>query len=293
MLLAACTTVSTPTPSQTTESPLAPSSTTAIASTFPTSTAASSTTLPPEPSAPPRLEVWIVPGHGTPADLGPFVAVLADGTIYVRDFRAETSGSDPVWTGRLSDPSQVESLVADLPRGGDSTFGLIGMDGATLFVVLDGEPITALWGPWHEAQDPQAQAARELAIEIVYDQLASREWWDQSGLTDGPLRLARLDGLVGQVSEFLDQLPPEALRTAVRVPWPDSPPGFEDPRVFECFFVGGPAAAEVAEVLAGTEEQVVWTSSDLEFFTVRERWLFPYETPCEPDAPLITARQDD
>ena len=90
----------------------------------------------------------MVPGHGTPPDLGPLFAVLTDGTIYIRDFRDEGSGPDPVWTGRLADPSLVESLVAELPRGGDSVFGITGMDGATLIVVLDGEPITALWGPW-------------------------------------------------------------------------------------------------------------------------------------------------
>jgi hypothetical protein len=33
--------------------------------------------------------------------------------------------------------------------------------------------------------------------------------------------------------------------------------------------------------------------ADFEFFTVRERWLLPYETPCEPNAPLITARHDE
>ena len=32
---------------------------------------------------------------------------------------------------------------------------------------------------------------------------------------------------------------------------------------------------------------------DLGFFILRERWLFPYEVPCSPDAPPITARRDD
>jgi hypothetical protein len=235
----------------------------------------------------------MVPGHGTPPDLGPFFAVLDDGTIYIRDFRAEVSGPDPVWTGRLADPSLVESLVVDLPRGGDSTFGIRGMDGATLIVVLDGEPITALWGPWNTAQDPTAQQARELAIQIIYDQLASPGWWEQPGLLEEPLRPAELDRLVGQASEFIDQLPQEARRTAVRTPWPGELPNLEGPRAFECFVIQGAGALEVDEILTTTEQQVLWVVGNIEFFTVRERWLLPYETPCEPNAPPITARLDE
>ncbi|HIE22290.1 MAG TPA: hypothetical protein EYP73_06810, partial [Acidimicrobiia bacterium] len=93
--------------------PAAATTTTAPPVTIATVVTSTSTTLPPDSAAAPRLEVWMVPGHGTPPDLGPLFAVLTDGTIYIRDFRDEGSGPDPVWTGRLADPSLVESLVAE------------------------------------------------------------------------------------------------------------------------------------------------------------------------------------
>ncbi|HIE22152.1 MAG TPA: hypothetical protein EYP73_06085 [Acidimicrobiia bacterium] len=98
---------------------------------------------------------------------------------------------------------------------------------------------------------------------------------------------------MGQASEFISQLPEEARSAAVRVPWPGELPDLEGPRAFECLMVEGPVAVEVAGVLTDTEQQVVWMVVDFEFFTVRERWLLPYETPCEPGVPSLAARFDD
>ena len=241
----------------------------------------------------PRLEIWGVGGMGASrvSDTdGPFFVVLDDGTVYLRHppFGEPLA---PVWTGELSDPSSVENLIADLPRGGDSTFGASGSDAGTVIVVLDGEPVTAIYNPRLEVDDPEQKEARDLALEIIYNQLAKPEWWNSSGLLQETLRRAELDAMVGFATEARQRSTfDDAYRTEpyVEVSWPLKPPRPG------CFSLEGSAAEAVVEALAVEEGTVLWTLPNGQaFLTQSERWLLPYETPCDPDGPSLAARFDE
>jgi hypothetical protein len=217
-------------------------------------------------------------------------AALDDGTIYIRDFRSDAEGLDPVWTGTLSDPSLIESLIADLPRGGDSTFGTSGGDSSTVIVTLDGEAISALHNPRFVPNDPDQARARELTLDIVYERLTRPEWWNSSDLLEEPLQRAALDTVVvfalepRSRSSFNDDY---QAKPYIEVPWP-----FERP-AFECFFLQDPEAHDFVALLPAGDQRVLWIlDEDLAFLTWSERWLLPYETPCEPDVPPLSARFD-
>ncbi len=73
----------------------------------------------------------------------------------------------------------------------------------------------------------------------------------------------------------------------IEAPWPFEPPAFG------CFSLQGPEAHDFVELLPSGDENVLWIlDEDLAFLTWSERWLLPYETPCEPDVPPLSARFD-
>ncbi len=175
-----------------------------------------------------------------------------------------------------------------MPRGGDSTFGTSGGDAQTVIVVLDGEPVAALHNPRFVPNDPDQRAARDLAVKLIYEQLANPEWWISGTLLDEPLSQADLDTVVGlasdprQRSSFDDDY---QARPYVETPWPFGPPRFG------CFFLRGADAEAFAEILGADDQKVLWTLDDgLAFLTGSERWLLPYEVPCEPQIPSLATR---